>query len=143
MSCSVLMLGGPERSSAGPSLAGILCSLFVDGGGGGCCSCSSSCTDVRPVCWEVASTRGGDGPSQDPRSWAAPPLGCYSRLLFGELSAAVMVYCFVGDLRILLWMSGAELAWIFQFDGPGERADSFQLFQYCLGDMSIVLPKVE
>ena len=86
---------------------------------------------------------GGDGPSQDPRSWAVPPHCCYSRLLFGELSAAVMVHCFVGDLRVLLRMSGAEMAWFFQFDGPGERADSFQLLQDCLGDMSIVLPKVE
>ena len=98
---------------------------------------------LRPVCWEVASMRGGDGPSQDPRSWAVPPHCCYSRLLFGELSAAVMVHCFVGDLRVLLRMSGAEMAWFFQFDGPGERADSFQLLQDCLGDMSIVLPKVE
>ena len=119
--------------------------MFVGGGGGGGCSCATSCTAVVPCMLGSCQHKGGggEGPSQDPRSWAVPPHCCYSRLLFGELSAAVMVHCFVGDLRVLLRMSGAEMAWFFQFDGPGERADSFQLLQDCLGDMSIVLPKVE
>ena len=143
MSCSVLMLGGP----GGALLAhfwracSVLCLLVV------VVAVAAPVPHhvllLCPVFWEVAGTRGGDGPSQDPRSWAVPPHCCYSRLLFGELSAAVMVHCFVGDLRVLLRMSGAEMAWFFQFDGPGERADSFQLLQDCLGDMSIVLPKVE
>ena len=91
----------------------------------------------------AGSLNGGGGPGQDPRSWAVPPQLLCSQLLFGELPAAVMVHCFVGDLRVLLGMSGAEMAWFFQFDGPGERADSFQVFHGCTVDMLIVLPKVE
>ena len=113
MSCSVLMLGGPGgallahfwRACSGLWLLVVVVAVAAP--------VLHHVLLLCPVCWEVASIRGGGGggPGQDPRSWAVPPPLLCSQLLFGELPAAVMVHCFAGELRVLLGMSGAEMSW--------------------------------